>query len=443
MSKAATLTKNFGALSVIQAANFFIPFITLPIIVRIIGPDKFGVLNFLLAVVTYFILLINYGFDYTATRTIAQNRDNQAIVNKTFSKVLFVKIVLFLVSVVLFALMVVFVPQLRREWLVSVVCFTGCISNVLMPNWLFQGMEQLQKASVFNLLAKLLFSVVMVLMIRHKQDYWLYALLTSLSQIAVGIALFIYGKRKFTIQMEPVSWKEIRYSLYEDRMVFLSTLMINLYTTSNIVILGFLKPDSEVGIFTAASRIIGVILTLTLMPLSQTLFPHIGKSFAQNREEGINEVKKVFPVVTLLSLFISVVLFITAPLAIHILFGHQFDQAVSVLRILCLNPIFVSISNLLGTQTLLNLKNDKAFLIITAIGSLACVMLNLALIPGYSYYGTAIAWVLTEGLIALGMGLMLYRAGISLIDRTYFNFFYLKSVAGKLVKGFRKKLKLS
>jgi PST family polysaccharide transporter len=443
MSKAATLTKNFGALSVIQAANFFIPFITLPIIVRIIGPDKFGVLNFLVAVVTYFILLINYGFDYTATRTIAQNRDDQAIVNKTFSKVLWVKTVLFIVSVALFAIMMAFVPQLQREWLVSVLSFAGCIANVLMPNWLFQGMEQLQKAAVFNLLAKLLFSVAMIVVIRQKQDYWLYALLTSISQIAVGVALFIYGMRKFHIRLVATSWKEITGSLYEDRMVFLSTLMINLYTTSNIVILGFMKPDSEVGIFTAASRVIGVIQTLTLMPLSQTLYPHIGKSFAQNREEGLTEVKKVFPVVSLLALVIAVILFITAPLAIHILFGRQFDPAIHVLRLLCINPIFISISNLLGTQTLLNLKNDKAFLVVTAIGSLACILLNLALIPRYSYYGTAIAWVLTEGLIALGMGWMLRRSGISLFDKAYFNLFYLKTIARKLVKGFRQKLKLS
>jgi PST family polysaccharide transporter len=425
MSTTRKLTRNFGALSVIQAANFLIPFLVLPVIVRIIGPDKFGLLNFLVAIGTYFVLLINYGFDYTATRVIARNRDDQAMVNEIFSQVLFVKLFLFGISVVLFGALLLFLPKLQKDVLVSVLCFAGCLANVFMPNWLFQGMEQLQKAALFNLAAKLLFSVTMVLLIKRPPDYWIYALLTSISQVLTGVALFIYAIRKFRIALRPVAFAQVRRVLYADKAVFISTLLINLYTTSNIVLLGFLQPDKEVGIFTAAVRIIGVVQTLTLMPLSQTLFPHIGRAFSESTETGLLEVRKVFPIVNVLAFCISLGLFITAPLAIAILFGPEFRAAAPLLQLMAINPLLTSTSNLLGTQVMLNMKKDKSFLWVTGIGSAACIALNLALTPLYSYYGTALAWILTELIIVLVMAAVLYKAGIKVIDRRYYNWQFL------------------
>lgn len=434
MSTAGKLTKNFGALSVIQVANFLIPFLVLPVIVRIIGPAHFGLLNFLTAIVTYFVLLINYGFDYTATRTVARNKDNQQVVNDIFSSVFFARLWLFAVSLLLFTMLLFAMDKMYQAPLVSILSFASCLANVFMPNWLFQGMEQLQKAAIWNVVIKLVFSVTMILLIHLPEDYWIYALLTSISQILAGIWLFIYACRRFHIKLTFVPLKRVWQLLYEDRAVFISTLMINLYTTSNIVLLGLLKPENEVGIFTAASRIVGVVQTVMLLPLSQTLFPHVGKSFSLNREEGLTEVKKLFPLVAVLAFCVTVGLFITAPLAIHILFGAEFSASANVLRIMSLTPFIVTISNLLGTQVLLNLKKDKAFLRMTIVGSVICIGLNLLLTPALSYYGTALAWVLTESIITIGMALIIYRQGIRLFDSRYWRLSWLMEAAGKLKK---------
>ena len=62
--------KNVFSLGVVQLCNYVFPFITVPIVSRIIGPDKFGVINFAAVFMTYFTLLINFGFDLSATRAI-------------------------------------------------------------------------------------------------------------------------------------------------------------------------------------------------------------------------------------------------------------------------------------------------------------------------------------------------------------------------------------
>lgn len=434
MSTAGKLTKNFGALAVIQMANFLIPFLVLPVIVRIIGPAHFGQLNFLAAVVTYFILLINYGFDYTATRLVAGNKGDQAIVNDIFSRVFFARMWLFAISVVVFAVLFTMMGKLKQIPVVSVLTFLTCLANVFMPNWLFQGMEQLQKAAIWNVATKLVFNVAMLLLIHLPQDYWLYALFTTASQVVAGVLLFIYACRRFHIRIYFVPLKKVLQLLYQDKAVFISTLMINLYTTSNIVLLGLLKPENEVGIFTAASRLVVVVQTIMLMPLSQTLFPHVGKAFAANAEDGLEEVRKLFPLVFAFAFCTTVGVFVTAPLVIHILFGAKFAASVYVLQIMAFTPLLVSVSNLLGTQVLLNLKQDNKFLSITIVGSFICIALNLLLTPKMSYYGTALAWVLTEFLITAGMAVIIYRQGIRLVDSRYWRVSWLMAAAGKLRK---------
>lgn len=443
MSKIQGLTKNFGSLTIIQAANFLVPFITLPIIVRIIGPDKFGILNFLLAIVTYFALLINYGFDYSATRIIAQNADNQQIINAVFSKIFFAKILLFIISIILFLMLVFLLPQLKKNPVISFFCFVGTFSNVFLPNWLFQGKQQLPKAAIFNLAFKIVASLLMILVIRKSSDYGRFALLTSASQLIVGWLLFVYAIKKFNISWIRVHFIDIMSLLYQDRMIFISTLMISIYTTSNIVILGLMRPDNEVGIYTAAARMIGVVQTLTLLPLSQTLFPYISKAFAAGKETGIQEIKKIFPLISVFTIILSLLLFVFAPLIIHILFGIAFNNAITILRILSFNPFIISISNLMGVQTILNLKKDKTFLNITIIGSGLSIILNVIFTYFFAYYGTAISWVITEIMIVISMSLVLKKEGIELIDSQFFNTTYLLSVYKRLQHLTIQKLKLS
>src|SRR5687768_11201833 len=127
----SSLFKNFLSLSLLQAANNVLPIISIPIIVRIIGPDKFGVINFASVVMSYFILLTNYGFDLTATRAIALNRHNGQTRSNVFNEVLYAKLLLFGMSLLIFLVLLNTMPQLREEKQVAIYSFLIVFSFVL------------------------------------------------------------------------------------------------------------------------------------------------------------------------------------------------------------------------------------------------------------------------------------------------------------------------
>ncbi|MFW6147983.1 MAG: oligosaccharide flippase family protein, partial [Thermodesulfobacteriota bacterium] len=112
------LLENFISLSTLQGLNYILPLITIPYLVRVIGPEKFGLISFSQAFIQYFVLITNYGFNLSATREISINRANKKRVSEVFSAIMLIKIVFMAFSFSIFCLLVFSIPKLRLEWLV-------------------------------------------------------------------------------------------------------------------------------------------------------------------------------------------------------------------------------------------------------------------------------------------------------------------------------------
>jgi PST family polysaccharide transporter len=415
------LVKNVFSLGVVQIANYVFPFITVPIVSRIIGPDKFGVLSFASSFVTYFTLLINFGFDLSATRAIAANRNNVEERNKVFNQVVTAKVLLFLVSLILFVIALFTVPQLRNEKEVAIFSFFLCFSWVITPNWLYQGMQELSRVAIFNLVTKVIFTVIILLVIKEKSDYIWQPLAISIAQIIVGIYSFAYAISRYSITLRGSKLQPVLQLLWKEKVIFFSMVVINLYTTTNVVLLGVLQSEVQVGFYSAGYRLIVIIQSLISIPLSQAMFPFIGSAFAQSRERGLDVVKQMLPVVTFLTFSAAFILWLFGPLVIMVVYGHKFEPSIMVFRILAFVPVVIGWSNMFGIQTMINLKMDKVFFRITAGGAVISILLNFLFVTRFGFVGTAMSWVLTEILIVLCMYFVLAKHGINIIEKKYFS----------------------
>jgi PST family polysaccharide transporter len=166
-----------------------------------------------------------------------------------------------------------------------------------------------------------------------------------------------------------------------------------------MVLLGFLASDEDVGYFSSAYKLIAIIMALGITPITQTLYPHLGSVFSdvsKDKEEKSYTLLRVALAMTGITLAISIGTFAAAPIAVLILFGKNFSPAIASLRLMSFLPLIIGLSNVFGIQGMLNLKLDKEFFGVTAVGAVLCMALNFFLIPHYSQLGTTGAWVLTE-----------------------------------------------
>jgi PST family polysaccharide transporter len=82
---------NFLSLTALQGINYLVPLITFPYLVRVLGVDQFGLFSFIMAIILYAEIITDYGFDLSATKHIALERDNPQKVNEIFSSVIMIK----------------------------------------------------------------------------------------------------------------------------------------------------------------------------------------------------------------------------------------------------------------------------------------------------------------------------------------------------------------
>ncbi len=401
---------NVASLFSVHVANMLLPLLTVPYVVRIIGPERLGLLNFSQAYVAYFTLIINYGFELAAVRAIAANRADQAFINRIFSEVMAGKFLLWLLSTVIFALITGFIPEFRAHLGLHVCTYLSCIGIVLFPLWLYQAMEDLGRVALFNLGVKVLFSLSVFVFIRQPDDYVYQNLALSLAQVLVSVVALRLALRRFGVEFTWPTRPQLAQRFREDRSIFFSSLMITLYASSNVFLLGLLSTPYNVGIFAAGTRMESIARSFVGLALNQAFFPIVASAFGRSREQGLRVVQMTFFPLLALVIVVALGLWVTAPLFISLLYGKQFTEAIPVLRIVSLLPVTIGISSLLGFHTMLNLRMDKAFFVVTATGSVLGLALNAVFIRQFGYLGAAYAWVIAETYITLALyGYLRYR----------------------------------
>ncbi|GAB3801658.1 oligosaccharide flippase family protein [Spirosoma humi] len=414
------LAINVASLFSVHVANMLLPLLTVPYVVRIIGPERLGLLNFSQAYVAYFTLLINYGFDMAAVRTIAANRTDKALVNRAFSEVIAGKTLLWVLSTLIFMGITWFTPEFRSHIVLHTCTYITCIGIVLFPVWLYQAMEDLGRVAIFNLVVKVLFTLAVFLLIRKPEDYFYQNLSVSIAQVVVSVIAITVAIRRFKLTFTWPTISQLINRFREDSTLFFSSVMITLYAGSTVFLLGLLSNAYDVGIFSAGTRLESISRSFVTMGLNQAFFPIVASAFGAGRANGLHVVRMTFFPLMACMVLVSLGLWLVAPVFITLFYGATFHDAIPVLRIVSLLPIMIGISNLLGMHTMLNLRMDKAFFRITALGSVVGLVVNAVLIQKMGFVGAAYAWVTAEAFIALSMYLYLRNQGIQVIQLAYF-----------------------
>lgn len=392
------LLSNFMSLSVLQGANYVLPLITLPYLVRVLGPEKYGLIAFAQAFIQYFNILTDYGFNLSATREISIHRNNAQRVSEIFSSVMIIKLGLLVLSFVIMSILVFSFWKFRQDWLIYYLTFGMVVGQVLFPVWFFQGMERMKYITFLNITAKLIFTIAIFVFIRQASDYIYVPLLNLFGYwVAGALALWIVF-RDFKIAFKVPSYSSLIHQLKEGSIMFVSTVAISLYTTSNVFLLGLFTNNVIVGFYSAAEKIVKALQGLWT-PFSQAIYPIFSKLYYENRTKAQYMLKKILLYTGLITLAISLTGCIFAPFIIKVFFGEAFTPSVNIMQILVFIVFLIGMNNVLGIQGLVAFGFAKEFTLTVIIASITHLILLIIFIPVFKGVGVAIATIATETII--------------------------------------------
>ncbi|RYD99740.1 MAG: flippase [Sphingobacteriales bacterium] len=410
---------NFLSLSLLQIGNYVLPIVTLPIISRIIGPENYGLINYIFAYVYYFVLFINAGFDVYGIRAIIGKQDDPEAVNAIVSRIMVAKFYIMAACAIVFAIIIAFVSQLTQEKLVCLFAFLYCLGWVINPSWVYHAMQETKKFAIFSFFAKLAFSVAIVVVVRERSDYIYHPLITSLAHVGVSFFSLRYALRRYGIRLNWSGLKQVKETLLDIRHISVMELIRNQAHLTNIILTGTLLSIHDTGLYTAGLRTVIIAQTIVSMPLNTVLFPYIGRAFLGSEEEGMDRVRRILPYVFALTILMSLCTLIFAEPAIAFIFGKEFSSAVNLLRVFSFGLLFSNLNYALGQQVMLNLKKEAPYVRFLVVGLIFNIVLLFVLAKPFGVLGAALCWPLAE-LLVFGLLLGYFRSrSISLFNPEY------------------------
>ena len=396
------LIKNFSSLTILQISNYLFPLITFPYLVRVLGPEKFGLINFAAAFVAYFTVLTDYGFNLSATREISIHRKDIEKVSSLFSNVMTTKLILFFAGAIVFLPLLFLIPKFSADYPIYLGTYLFVFGSVLFPVWFFQGMEQMKYITIINIGVKALWLVSIFVFIKSSADVLTLVFLNSGSLIIIGVISLIVIKKKFNVFFKRPLAKEIKRQLSEGWYYFVSTASITLYTNSNIFILGLFTNNEVVGYFAAADKLRMAIQGL-FGNAAQTVFPHLSLMFKESKIKAVRFVKKYLRLSLLAAAIVTLTVFIFSREIVIVILGQNYLSSLPVFRVILFLPIIILISNIYGIQVMLNLGYKKEFFKVIFYAGIGNLVLSFVLVPKFYAIGTAFAVTITEIIVSLGM----------------------------------------
>lgn len=386
---ARTVASNFLYLSILKGISFLFPLITMPYLARVIGADAFGALAFATSVMVIVETVTDWGFNFTATRDVAQNRENIDTVSHIFSQVFYGRILLTIICFIGLIIAIELISSLREYRLLLILTFLYIPGHILFPQWLFQAFEQMRYITILSVLANAVFTGLVFVVIREKNDYVYQPVLTACGFFISGIIAQYIIYHKLKVRLRKPNLRDICSRLKHSTDMFISLLLPNLYTNFSTIVLKSYCGEFATGVYNGGQRFQSIIDNLTGI-LSRAFFPFL----ARHKEKH-----HVYVFISgSIAVAASIFMFLGAQWFVDVFLTSEFKDAVTVMRIFAITPIFLFMMNTYGTNYLVLIGKENVLRNIIGGVSIFGFALTWWLTPTYSYIGAALTVTIVWGI---------------------------------------------
>lgn len=385
--------KNSMWLFVLQVFNTVVPLLTLPYITRVLGTSNYGVFSLALNWVTYFQVIVEYGFGFTGARKVSISSDLD--LQKLYSRIITARLLLLALSYILMN-GISFATHASIEQYISMnILFLVILGVAFQLTWLFQGKQDMKVITIINAGSRVLSVVMIFLIVKKPEHLYLYCVCYSITFVFSAIIGLIYANRKLGLKVRLCKIGDAIDEIKDGWYLFISQAMSKIFSGIGTTVLGIVETSSIVGIYSAVYKM-PYILILFFNPISQALYPHISVKFANSFSEGEKAVKNCSKYVIMVFAVVGVCIVIFKDLVIRIAFGEEYLGYSVIIIPLTIWMVLSIINNFLGIQYLVASDNQKIYSQAFSKSMIITVAANVGLGLLFGIHGVAIAAPLGE-----------------------------------------------
>jgi O-antigen/teichoic acid export membrane protein len=392
------LKKNLFYNSLMSISNFIFPLITFPYSSRILGPGGIGSVNFIDSITAYFILVAALGIPTYAVREIAKRQNDEQARNKVASEILTIHVASAIIFSICYLICGLVVPTLRQHLDLVFVGIGLIFINVFSVDWFFQGMQKFKYIGLRSLFSKTLSVVCLYVFLRKGSPSIVYYLIGASGPAFNSLLNMINFRKYCKLQFSNLSFRPHIKPLVT---ILSSSLAASVYFLLDSIILGFIKGDVAVGIYSTALRIARIPFAI-IGAIAGVMIPQVSYAYSnQNFDEIKAIIHKSFSFICVVGMPIAVGMYLMSDSLIMWFAGSSFMEAALVIKILSPLIIIVGFTNLFAIQLLNPIGKERRLLRIVLVAMVFSVVSNFFLITAFSFIGAAVTTIVTEIIVTV------------------------------------------
>lgn len=325
------IIENYFFMTILQMFNSLFYILIYPYLIRILGPEEYGLFIYITSIVTYFIFLINFGFDFPATKAIASHKDDKKKMNDTFSCVFTAKFYLQILAFTILLVLIAFIPYFRKNWILILIIFAQTISHFVLPLWYFQGLQKMKVVTIIQVIFKFLTLPLIFFFVKSSEDLNIFAGINSALLILGSIiSLIMVFKDGVKVKLMKISQLQ---EWFRDAMPFFLSNSVGVIKEQGITILiGAFFGMRDVALYDLANKIVIIPRTI-LMSINGALFPKI----VTNANKST--IKKIIKYEFLIGILVVAGITLFGKWIVHLLGGSTMSESYFLAIILSISVI--------------------------------------------------------------------------------------------------------
>ena len=403
MSYSRRILKNISSLALARVVSMATSLVSSIYLARVLGAESYGILGFGTALLSFFTLVVNLGFDVFGTREIAREHERvQELTNNILTMRLFLAVVVF----GLYAVVIAWIDKPAAFKAVLIVLGVNLFTNALTLDWVYQGVERMDVIATRQVLSSLLGLLAVFILVHEQTDVILAAVASVVALLINAVWMLNRYLQDFNGFKFSFNWKLYQEILQASLPIAVSSFMISIYYSMDTVMLGFMRTEEEVGWYTAAYK----FLNIAIVPMGifvQALLPTLSNAYGNQvlmKQRAINLAKALLVV----GVPISATGMVFAQDLIKLIFGNSYIPASNALVLLMANVFLIYINTVYGNPLVAwNQQKNQMYAILA--GGVINIILNFLLIPGYGIEGAALATLISEAIVLIGQAFLHFR----------------------------------
>ena len=385
--------KNIAWNMLLTGSRYLFPLITYPYVSRVLGVANIGICNYVDSIINYFVLFAMLGIGSLGVREIARVKDAPEKLRVVFSSLTAILLLLTIISTVALVVLtygIKFFAPYKEFLLVGII---KLVFSSLTLNWAFQGLSEFRFVTIRTIVINSLYVISVFIFVHNQNDALLYFFLTSIVVVINALVNWRYIGRWTHFSIKDVHPRIfmaaiLSYGFYN--------ILTSMYTSFNVFYLGTVTTDIQVGYYATATKLYTIFMSV-FTAITTVMVPRISELISKKETSHLNTIaKQTFQLIFIFSLPIIIFSFFYADVIVEIISGKGYEGAILPFRIVMILLLVIALEQIIIQQFLMAVKESKCVVILSAVGSVVGVVLNLLLTPSMGAVGSAISWTMAE-----------------------------------------------